>query len=249
MDDGSVGPASAASQRDPGAPANVSGALSLLLDLPPARHHTADAGLPLPGFEIGDHMMEVSDILASAQEAVKKAQIDDSLKPVAFEKAVDLLAASAGLTSGKEHVPSAAASGSAAGTTSADGTLLGKVASKLKLDVATVKEVLHEEDGKFDVIVSPGALEKAKSTGMKQLALLVAVARQGAELEEFTEADHIRYFADTFGKYDEGNFATDLKSMTEEFRIRRDGRKILVKLSRPGWDAAAALVRRLAGED
>jgi hypothetical protein len=194
--------------------------------------------------------MEVSEILAIAQAEVDKAKIAGPLKPIAFDKAVDLVAASAGLSVGKAAAPSPAPSTrSSGGAPASDGTLLGSVSARLKIGLDTLKEVYHEQDGKFDIIVSPGVLEKAKSTGMKQLALLVAAARQGAELEEFTDADHIRHFADAFNKYDEGNFATDLKGMTEEFRIRRDGRKILVKLSRPGWDTAAALVRRLGGDE
>jgi hypothetical protein len=37
--------------------------------------------------------------------------------------------------------------------------------------------------------------------------------------------------------------------MEDEFRIRRDGRKILLKLSRPGMERASELVRRLGGAE
>lgn len=191
--------------------------------------------------------MEVKDILVTAAKAVDDAGIKENLHQIAFEKAIEMIAASAGTPVGKVSPPLGSAD--VAGTTGGDETLLGKVAAKLKLDLDTVKEVYHEADGRFDIIVSPTKLEKAKSAGMKQLALLIAAARQGAELEEFTDAEHIRYFADEFKKYDSANFATDLKGMEEEFRIRREGRKILVKLGRPGWDRAAELVRRLGGAE
>lgn len=192
--------------------------------------------------------MDVKDILAAAEKAVDEAGIKGDLRTIAFEKAVELVAASAGMPVGKAATPSGA--GAAAKTrTPSDGSLLASVADKLKLDVETVKEVFHEADGKFDIIVPSSKLEKAKSTGMKQIALLVAAARQGGELEEFTDADQIRSFAEQFKKYDGGNFATDLQSMTDEFRIRRDGRKIYVKLSRPGLERATELVKKLAGEE
>lgn len=194
--------------------------------------------------------MDAKDILSAAASAVDEANIKGEFRTIAFEKAVDLVAASAGVAGGKAAPPSGgSAAGGKSAPAAADGTLLSKVAVKLKVDLDSIKEVYHEADGKFDIIVSPTMLEKAKSTGMKQLALLVAAVRQGAELEEFTDADHVRYFADAFNRYDAGNFATDLKSMEDEFRIRRDGRKILIKLSRPGWDRAAELVRRLGGAD
>jgi hypothetical protein len=195
--------------------------------------------------------VDAKDILAAAMTAVDEANIKGEFRVPAFEKAVDLIAASAGISAGKGVPPSGVAgTGGKSGVPIINGgTLLAKVAVRLKIDLDTVKEVYHEADGKFDIIVSPTMLEKAKSTGMKQLALLVAAARQGAELEEFTDADHVRHFADAFNKYDGGNFATDLKSMEDEFRVRRDGRKILIKLSRPGWDRAAELVRRLGGAE
>jgi hypothetical protein len=204
---------------------------------------------PYPYNVVRSRKVEVSEILALAEAEVNKAKITAALRPIAFEKAVDLIVASAGMPAGKAAPPYLGAAAARVGGGTPNATLLGLVATRLKIDLDTVKEVYHEQDGKFDIIVSPGVLERAKSTGMKQIALLVAAVRQAAELEEFTDADHVRHFADAFNKYDEGNFATDLKGMTEEFRIRRDGRKILLKLSRPGWDSAAALVRRLGGAE
>lgn len=193
--------------------------------------------------------MDVKDILSNAAQAVDDAGIKGELRVVAFEKAVDMIAASAGLSQKMEGSAYALQSGGGAAGAAATGSLLAKVAQNLRVDVDTVKDVYHEADGKFDIIISPTRLEKAKSTGMKQLALLVVAARQGAELEEFTDADHVRYFAEQYKKYDSANFATDLKSMETEFRIRREGRKILLKLSRPGIERAAELVRRLGASE
>ena len=66
--------------------------------------------------------------------------------------------------------------------------------------------------------------------------------------KEWTDADEIRRFVEDFKRYDSANFAASLKEMDEIFRIKQSGRKITLKLGRPGWDKAAELVATLAGE-
>lgn len=194
--------------------------------------------------------MDVKAILAEAAKAVEDANIPKELRQSAFEKAVELIAASKGVPAAIQS----SAFGAAGATRGAvavvdDGTLLSKVAAKLKIDLDTLKEVFHEQDGKFDIIVPPAKLETRKAPGMKQLALLVAAARQGAELDDFTDMEHIRHFAVEFNKYDSANFATDLKDLEDELRFRRDGRKIFVKLTRVGWERSAELIRRFGGAE
>jgi hypothetical protein len=78
--------------------------------------------------------VEVSEILAIAQAEVDKAKIAGPLKPIAFEKAVDLVAASAGLAVGKAAAPSPApAARSSGGAPASDGTLLGSVSARLNI--------------------------------------------------------------------------------------------------------------------
>jgi hypothetical protein len=193
--------------------------------------------------------VDVKAILAEAAKAVDDAKIPDSLRQSAFEKAVDLLAASKGAGEVGERTPSGGGAAPTPVTIIDDGTLLSKVATKLKVSPETVGEVLHEKDGRFDVIVPPAKLAAGKAPGMKQLALVVAAARQGAELDDFTDMEHIRHFAVEFNKYDSANFATDLKDLEDELRFRKEGRKIFVKLTRVGWERAAALIRQLGGEE
>ncbi len=192
--------------------------------------------------------MDVKAILAEAAKAVDEANVPELLRQAAFEKAVDLLAASQ--VSGPA-IPSGPSGTAGAGRPAAavvdDGTLLSRVGAKLKVDMDTLGEVLHEKDGRFDVIVPPAKLAAGKAPGMRQLALIVAAARQGAELDDFTDMEHVRHFAVEFNKYDSANFATDLKGLEDELRFRKEGRKIFVKLTRVGWERAAALIRQLGG--
>jgi hypothetical protein len=127
--------------------------------------------------------------------------------------------------------------------------LLDLVASRLRLDRAVVADVFDDSDGTIDVIVTPRKLDPTKARATKQLALLVVAARQAAELEEWTDVDEIRRLVEDYKKYDSANFASAIKEMHDDFRIKQVGRKITVKLGRPGWDRAAELVRKLAGEE
>lgn len=129
------------------------------------------------------------------------------------------------------------------------GDLVGTIAARLRLDREIVGEVFDETDGKIDIIVPPRKLATAKAPAVKQLALLVAVARQGADVEEWTDADEIRGFVEDFKRYDQANFASTLKQMDDIFRFKQSGRKITMKLSRPGWDRAVELITKLAGAD
>jgi hypothetical protein len=197
--------------------------------------------------------VDVKAILSEAAKAVDEANIPEPLRQAAFEKAVDLLAASSGASAAIPLQQSGYASplqhpGQQQPIVD-DGTLMSKVGAKLKIGRETLGEVLDERDGKFDVIVPPGMLATGKAPGMKQLALIVAAARQGAELDDFTDVDHIRHFATEFNKYDSANFATDLRDLQDELRFRKDGRKLSVKLTRVGWERATALIRQLGGEE
>jgi hypothetical protein len=127
--------------------------------------------------------------------------------------------------------------------------LLDRVAARLRLDRAIVADVFDDSDGTIDVIVAPRKLDPAKARGTKQLALLIVAARQAAEIEEWTDVDEIRKLAEDYKKYDSANFASAIKEMQDDFRLKQVGRRITVKLGRPGWDRAAEMVRRLAGEE
>ncbi len=193
----------------------------------------------------------VADILAEAIAAVNAAGVPAELKEAAFSKAVDVIMArrtaeTAGSmgTAGVAHAP-AVTPGATALT---EGDVVGLIAARLRLDREVVGEVFDETDGKLDVIVPPRKLAAGKAPAVKQLALLVASARQAAGIEEWTDADDIRQFVEEFKRYDQANFASTLKQMDDIFRIKQTGRKITVRLGRPGWDRAAELVTTLAGE-
>jgi hypothetical protein len=113
--------------------------------------------------------------------------------------------------------------------------------------VEDVSEVYAEDKGELDIVISPTKLDNKKMGATKELALLVAAGRQGAAVDEWTTLDSIRHFAEEFKKYDAPNFARAIRGMGDTFRYTGSGGELKVKLGRPGWEQATALVKGLAG--
>lgn len=195
----------------------------------------------------------VTDILVEAIAAVNAADVPTELKEVAFSKAVDLIMARRTAEASPRMETADAGSvalpmpARAARALPADDTI-GRIAARLRMDRDTVAQVFDETDGKIDIIVAPRKLASGKAPATKQLATLVAAARQAADVEEWTDADEIRRFVEDFKRYDSANFASTLKEMDDIFRVKQNGRKISVKLGRSGWDRAAELVATLSRE-
>jgi hypothetical protein len=194
--------------------------------------------------------VDVKDILRRAAEEVEASGVSEEFREAAFSKAVDLIARPAigssdtGMQSGSISLPQGGV-----GVPARTETILRKIASRLKLADDVVREVFHEEDGTIDIVVSPTRFHVQKSKATKELALLVAAGRQAAALEEFTSVAAIRPVVENFKRYDPPNFSTTISEMTTEFNHRGTGRKKEVRVSKPGWEAATALVTRLGGAE
>lgn len=191
-------------------------------------------------------MSDVKDILTEAAQAVDEAGLSADLRQAGFEKAVDLIASKRGIVAAAPGAKRDATAAADAGTPAGTGSLLGRVAERLKVDFDTIAEVYHERDGAFEIVVPASKLDPDKAPAAKQITILVAAARQGSGTEEWTHIDHVRRVAEDFGRYDAANFASAVRA-TQGCQFRTENRKILVRLSRPGWEGATALVKKLAG--
>jgi hypothetical protein len=196
--------------------------------------------------------VDVTAILRQAVAAVEESGVPREWRELAFAKAVDLLARDSGPAEGSgigsgplRVVPATPPETEVGG----DQTILGKIATKLRLPLEVVNEVYHDDDGTPDIIVSPTRFPSQKSRATKEIALLVAAARQAAGLDDFTSVDAIRPVVESFRRYDPPNFSTAISEMQTEFNHRGAGRRKEVRVSRPGWEAAAALAGRLGGAD
>ena len=78
------------------------------------------------------------------------------------------------------------------------------------------------------------------ATATKQIALLIAGARQAAGIDEWTSWDQFRTVCADYKRLDSGNFAKTIREMEDVFRLRKESeRKLAVTLARPGWEQFA----------
>lgn len=187
--------------------------------------------------------MDITGVLVEARKIVDHSELPENLQAVAFGKAVDLL------SRGVDISGSRARTESGSNGPSTDGSELSPlklIAARLDIDLETVREVYYERDGTPELGISPTKLEPSMKGGTTQLALLVAAARQAAQLEDATSIELIRSVASDYKKYDSKNFTRAIATMADDVVANR-GRLKEIRLSRPGWEHAKALISRLGG--
>ncbi|MFL5842808.1 MAG: hypothetical protein ACJ77Z_20365 [Thermoleophilaceae bacterium] len=195
-------------------------------------------------------MQDARDVLTAVLEDVKEAEVPDDLREVAFSKMFDLRAGTV-----TPAAPPAGGGGAGAPQTTVisgsedHGDPLAAIAAKAGVSRESAAEVFTVHDGKVDLIVPAGKLSAEDARGTKEIALLIAGARQAGGLEEWTSWDTIRAVCGEFKRLDSANFAKTMRSMEDTFNYRKESdRKWLVKLARPGWEHFAVAVKRLGGE-
>jgi len=179
---------------------------------------------------------EVSEILRQAADIVVAADIPKELQPVAYGKAVELISDSIQLPE----------RGTSKHSDSRDGDPVGRIASTLKVERDVVEDTYEITDDGVSLVVSPSKLEQQKTKATKQIALLVAAARQ-ATGEEWTQSKTIRAVVDDYGKLDGPNFASSISELGDFLKFAGSGPARRLKLRRSGFDEAAALIKQLHG--
>ncbi len=88
------------------------------------------------------------------------------------------------------------------------------------------------------------------SEGARQIATLIVVGRQAAQLESdgWTHSSEIRKVCDHYGKFDAGNFGKTLRAMEDIFQIKGSGTNREVRARQLAYEKAAALMQDLSGD-
>lgn len=187
---------------------------------------------------------DVKKVLAAAAKAVDDANVPQELRSLAFERAIDLLSRSSA-------TPPAAPGGQHSGTETdalqshPAESPLNRVAARLRLQRDAIEAVYTENGAEVEVSVPTDRLSAKKSTATREIAVLVAAARQ-ANGEEYTPSEPIRVVAQDYDRFDGPNFASALNEMKGTFLAAGTPRNRTLKLTKPGWKAATDLVTRLA---
>lgn len=192
--------------------------------------------------------MEVKDILLEAFQVTKDADLPEELQATAFGKAVDLVAGAAGF--GKAQIPAQppAPTGSAGGDLHVTGDGVGAIAAQLGTDREGTERVFHVDADELQLVAASNKLAGPKKAATREITLLLVAGRQACGLDqEWTDADVVRPVADHYRKYDPPNFSRTIKEMDDVLIIREAGRKKMLKMTQPGWEAARVLVDRIVG--
>jgi len=194
--------------------------------------------------------MEIRDILAEAYKAVQDADLPQELQEVAFEKAVELISGQGVMRSTAGSAGEASISSAESVAAAEESDLIGRIARRLKIGRESAERIFHIEGDDLKLVVPSSKLSSAKKTATEEIALLVAAGRQAGGLDqETTDADKAREVAEHYRKYDQANFSRTIKDMHNVFIVRENGRKKAVKMTQPGWEAAAELAARILGGD
>ncbi len=151
------------------------------------------------GIVLDGKSMEVKNILAEAWEAVQEAGVPDPLQATAFEKAVDLIAATQGRTNNTRNEALKVSQEEQ----QESGSVLDSIAKKLELDVELVGQVYGEENGEPHLVVPARRIDPKKQTGTRQLAILVVAGRQAALPEDTPLVQVVRDVAEDYKRLDQ----------------------------------------------
>jgi hypothetical protein len=129
---------------------------------------------------------------------------------------------------------------------------LEPIATRVGLPVDVIEQVYEfTPGGELQIVVPAARLEAAKSRAAQQIAALVAFGRQTLGLDEnnWTPIEHVRVICQDFNKYDEGNFASSIRTIDGMFKanVRGNGRQREIRMTRESWPLVANLIRDLTG--
>ena len=188
-------------------------------------------------------MSKQSNILVEALKDVEDAKVPDDLREIAFKEAIRLREAGAQPSDGSD--PAEGKQGGDAAP--AGGKPLEQIASRFGVDASAVGEVFAVRDGEVQLAVGSRSLASGKATGAKDIALLIAGARQATGVEDWTSVGVIREWAKHYGKFDSTNFGKTISAMDDLFQFTGDRQQREVKMRKPAWEQAGELVTRIVG--
>lgn len=128
------------------------------------------------------------------------------------------------------------------------GDVLGKIAGAMKVDRELLEYVYDVQDGEPTLVISAKRLPDRKAEATKMIAQLVAAARQGAGLEDWTGAGTIRSVVGDYGRLDPNNFAAAIQGLDKVALSRGKGSNRELKITRAGMEDIASLVVSLVGD-
>lgn len=192
---------------------------------------------------MGSTPEEIKITMMELIKALDEAGVPDDLRVAAFEKGFDALMGKAATTDAA--TPAQERGGRGPDDVPTDGPSLAAVGARLGLDQELVDEIYYIDGENLGLAIASSKLHPAKAAATQQIAILVAAGRQAGGWDEWTPASRIRDIARDYGRFDQANFASTIKRMGDVFSFRGKAREVEVRLTRPGYEQAANLIRAL----
>jgi hypothetical protein len=192
----------------------------------------------------------VQQILKDAQEAVDESGVEAELRPLAFEKAVDLLSGALKLTA--QGGGGGSANGDAEGQSGAGaevGDKATRIAKRMHIGADKFPYVYDLEDEDVSLIVKRTIFPKTKANATREVALLYAAARQAGGYDEgHTSTAEIKKHCENMGVLDDHNFSAHMSAKKDWFTQK--GKKPAdreYKVTQPGYEEAGRIITRITG--
>jgi hypothetical protein len=187
--------------------------------------------------------MEITEALKTAREAIIEADLPAELQQAAFAEVLRHLLGGVPESAAQAVVPTV----SVPSVPSSSG--LGRLATRVGVSEAVLADVFDISGDEVTLHVASSRIAPSKSRATKEVALMIAAARQGSGVDDsWTLVTHIRDALQQYNRYDVGNFSTYLRAATDSFNSRGKGASLEIRLTKPGWEMAIDLLHAVAGE-
>jgi hypothetical protein len=192
----------------------------------------------------------VEKILSAARAAVAAAKVPKELQPLAFGKAVDLLAGSAAPSESRPPSGGKPKEDGSDGKTGDSGTeeeRLEKIARRTGVDLSKLAYIYDLDDDDVNLVIQRSKLATSKAVATREIALLYCSARQAGGYDEtHTPVSSIRQRVDDMGVLDTANFSTSVRNVDGMTgKGTRQNREF--KVTQHGYEEAGKLITRLTG--
>jgi hypothetical protein len=157
---------------------------------------------------------QVTDLLKAASEAVKDAGVAKELQPLAFERALDLLAGKA------PPAPSGDGAGSGDGQEERElpppdtSTKSGKVADVFGITADEVDEIMAIDESDLHLTVPRERFAENRADAVREVGLVIVAARQAAGLDEDrTHTKFVRRACEDLGLVNKNTFQAEMAAL------------------------------------